>query len=339
MDARLKTTIADSMRFSGFLNLLESAIRPRMRVIFTFHRVLPPVEMGECYNPYLAITPESFDAFLTYARARFTVLPLDVLVRFEDPAPVCAITFDDGWEDNHRWAFPVLQRHRLPATVFLCAGLIGTDASIPEEALWRVHQAAGLRSHDLLSRLAALLPGAPPEMDYNRAQQLLKRIPMQRKTEILRRLEDEFGIRPRSRPSMMSWEQAKAMAAAGIAFGSHTLHHSIISVEVEPAARTELAGSLEELRARFSQETYSFAYPNGGFNASVMRLAEEAGYAASCTTQVAFVSPQSPRHALPRFGVDNLVVNDAADRFSPARARLQVLRGGLFTGGETAAYS
>lgn len=339
MDAKLKSAIAGGLRFTGILSLLESAVRSRVRVIFTFHRVLPAAEMDDCYNPYLAITPESFDAFLAYARERFTVLPLDVLVRFDRPAPVCAITFDDGWEDNHRHAFPILQRHGVPATVFLCTGLIGTEGSIPEEALWRIHQSAGGRAPELLAALAAQLRDAPAEMDYNRAQQRLKRVPMQRKTEILRRLEGEFGIRPRPRPSMMTWEQAQAMAAAGVALGSHTVSHSIVSVEDENAARAELADSMAELRSRVPQETYSFAYPNGGFNDAVTRLAEAAGYRASCTTQVAFVSPRSPRHALPRFGVDNLVVNDAAGHFSFARARLHVLRGGLFTDGEAPAYS
>ena len=343
MNLCLKSSIAEGCELSVLFRVVEILQRRRIRVIFTFHRVLPPEEMDLCYNHHLAITPRSFADFLAFATRQFHVVSLAELARAEmpSPQPLCAITFDDGWEDNHRHAFPVLKKAGVPATIFLCTGLIGTTGSIPEEALWRIHRAAsvGGREAEFGQALAASLPGAPSDLDYNLAQRLIKRLPINQKEALLAGLSARFGAQGLARPSLMDWQQVAEMAAAGIAFGSHTVRHTILSVEDEPTARRELTDSLAELQRRVPQEDYSLAYPNGGFNERVMQIAAETGYLCACTTQEGFSAPGSARQGLPRLGVDNLVVNGPAGRFSSARVRLHVLRGGLLGASEALSYS
>lgn len=70
------------------------------------------------------MTPEEFEQHCRWLSRARTVLPLEQAVengsaRRRLPAGSVALTFDDGYRELAEWAFPVLARYRLPATVFL----------------------------------------------------------------------------------------------------------------------------------------------------------------------------------------------------------------------------
>jgi peptidoglycan/xylan/chitin deacetylase (PgdA/CDA1 family) len=51
--------------------------------------------------------------------------------------PAVAVTFDDGFADNHTYALPTLLRHEIPATFFVTTGLIDTVADVFRQRSWR----------------------------------------------------------------------------------------------------------------------------------------------------------------------------------------------------------
>jgi len=85
--------------------------------------------------------------------------------------------------------------------------------------------------------------------------------------------------------AVASWEEVEALAAAGVAIGSHTRHHRRLT-ELSPAEReSELAGSLEDLRARLPEAAAVLAYPNGDHDRAVCEATRAAGYQAAYTTE------------------------------------------------------
>jgi peptidoglycan/xylan/chitin deacetylase (PgdA/CDA1 family) len=82
-----------------------------------------------------------------------------------------------------------------------------------------------------------------------------------------------------------SWDELRALAAAGVTIGSHTRHHRRLT-ELPPAEReVELAGSLAELRENVTGAAAAIAYPNGDHDDAVCTAAREAGYALAYTTE------------------------------------------------------
>lgn len=97
--------------------------RRRRTVILCYHSVHP--------NKDFSVTPAKFDQQLAWLRQHCDVVSFrDALSLPAGTRPKVAITFDDGYADNFEYAFPLLQKHSLPATFFLTAGLMDLDPEI-----------------------------------------------------------------------------------------------------------------------------------------------------------------------------------------------------------------
>ncbi len=100
---------------------------PRVPVLL-YHRM---ARSGEQIDPAAAVSQTRFDRQLGYlADAGYMCISLDRLigyVRNGQPVPnrSFVITFDDGFLDTYRLAWPVLRRRGMPATVFLVSDRIG----------------------------------------------------------------------------------------------------------------------------------------------------------------------------------------------------------------------
>ena len=100
-----------------------------------------------------------------------------------------------------------------------------------------------------------------------------------------------------------SWEQVEALAAAGVAIGSHTRHHRRLTDLSSAAREAELAGSLADLRERLPQSLAVIAYPNGAHDDAVCEAAEAAGYELGFTTEKGRNGPDANPFRLRRVSI------------------------------------
>jgi peptidoglycan/xylan/chitin deacetylase (PgdA/CDA1 family) len=76
------------------------------------------------------------------------------------------------------------------------------------------------------------------------------------------------------------------MADHGIAFGSHTLTHPILSQLPLPEVEREILASKRLIEARLHRPVRLFAYPNGkpgDYSAAIIDVVKRAGYEAALT--------------------------------------------------------
>src|SRR3989344_6897235 len=104
------------------------------------------------------IPQKAFRQQLQLIRAHFRVVPLQSLIEAWSSAPkkargMLAITFDDGYRDIFRVAWPILQDYSIPFTIFL-----PTDFIEQQKPLW-VDQLEYTINHCQINELKITPPG------------------------------------------------------------------------------------------------------------------------------------------------------------------------------------
>ena len=328
--SQIKSLLAGAASASGALRLAEGWLRGRGGMVFMLHRVLPDAELADCYNPHLAVTPETLDTFLRFLRQRAALVTLDELLQ-PHPAKALhfALTFDDGWEDNFRVALPVLESHGAPATVYLISSFVGSEERLPEERLANLRQ--GPRKTEVEEEIRGALNDAKlPAGDG--LHLAAKKMDLQRKLALLERLESRFG-RPGAKKLFVDWDQARALQSKGIQFGSHTVRHAILTAESDAVVRGELLASRLKIEKELGTKVKHFAYPSGAVDVRTANLVADAGYETAVTTAPGKVNPATPRYRIPRIALDAAALKDSRGQFSPAQTRLHLVRGMAAGGG------
>ena len=92
-------------------------------IVLAYHSISSKEEY-----PY-GVSSKAFESHLVHIKNFYNVVPVsDIITRiksggvFEDV--LIALTFDDGFKDNHDIALPLLAKHNIPATIFISTDIV-----------------------------------------------------------------------------------------------------------------------------------------------------------------------------------------------------------------------
>ncbi|MEI2701382.1 MAG: polysaccharide deacetylase family protein [Baekduia sp.] len=273
--------------------------RSHASVALLYHRV---AESGR--DPFgLAVSPAHFDEQMA------VVAGLGGVLGFEDFAGRAGrrtlapgsltVTFDDGYADNADHGLPALERHGVPASVFILTGATGSD-----RPLW-------------WDELAALIDPAAEGEAHSRAVierwRALRRLPP---AEIVARID---AIRAEAGRDPADADDARVMTAAELAaldahplvtLGAHTVRHPSLGAQPYADQVEEIRASRAALAAVVGREVTSFAYPFGRRRVDVtratMRAAREAGVGTAATVEDREIRGGCDPLAVPRWMVPDV---------------------------------
>jgi len=100
---------------------------------------------------------------------------------------------------------------------------------------------------------------------------------------------------------MMTWDQVRELAKAGVAIGNHSAAHSHMAFEPLEEAAADIARASARLEAVLGAAPRLFAYPYGEYGRALRDLVAKAGFDAAFGQQSGAASDETDPYALPRF--------------------------------------
>jgi len=310
----------ETLYFSG----LHHVMRPLfggVGAILTLHHVRPARPDAFQPNHLLEVTPEFFDQLLRRLKsAAIDVISLDEMyARFLSGAFrqrfVC-ITFDDGYKDLIRFAYPLLKQHAMPFALYI-------PTSFPDRLgeLWWVALEAAIAQN---SRVRTTIDGeervlecatvAEKQAAYDRIYRHLRG--MATEDELRRVVRDlaarhDVDMAAFCRDLCMDWQEINDLAADPlVTIGAHTVNHNMLKKMPDAAAvRAEMEMSRAVLEAALGQKPQHLAYPVGDPTSAgprEFRIAAELGFKTAVTTRPGVLFKEHRDHlmALPRISVN-----------------------------------
>jgi peptidoglycan/xylan/chitin deacetylase (PgdA/CDA1 family) len=101
----------------------------------------------------------------------------------------------------------------------------------------------------------------------------------------------------------LTWDEVRALAAAGTEIGSHTLGHRPLT-DLPPAERLrDVTASKEGIEWRLKKPVYFLAYPFGQFDDETIAILRQAGFKGACGGRIGLNKPGDNLYALKRISV------------------------------------
>ena len=284
-----------------FRIMLTSSWRRQRLAILCYHGV--SLDDEHLWDPYLYMTLADLESRFAFLREqRYNVLGLgdavERLYRRDLPERSVAVTFDDGFYDFYRHAYPLLQKYEMPATVYLTTYYCDDNRPVFDVMLsyllWK-----GQRSRADLATPAGRLQA------WHVVKQRTERetFSADDKDRLIQEISAELGVndaelRRRRILHLMTPAEVGELASAGIDVQLHTHRHRT------PLDRALCTREIVDNRVRIENITKStashFCYPSGVYRPEFIPWLEEQNVVSATTCEVGLASPSDHRLLLPR---------------------------------------
>jgi peptidoglycan/xylan/chitin deacetylase (PgdA/CDA1 family) len=290
----LKEFLLRTARQSGVFALTRRWSNKELRIL-GYHGIW--TTPGYQYGDYLFMTPEQFEQRMVWLKnSRYPVLPLAEAVKLLGegglPNNAVVITIDDGWASSYTHMLPVLEKLKLPATVYMTTWYSQHQLPITNVTV-----------DYLLSRA-----GRPPEQKAAIIADINGRPTLGERDEALRRFAAELGINDEEwhygrQFNLMTLDEIGDAHRRGLDFQLHTHCHRWGAASPDRLA-VEIAKNkavLASACSRAESDFEHFCYPSGYLNPAGDDVLKRSGIKSATMVDQGINPPGTHSYRLRRF--------------------------------------
>lgn len=347
MSQQVKLVILFVAKYLGLFTLARIVTRKGLRIL-CYHGFSDGDEHD--FKPKLFMRPETFRTRMELLRRiGFPVMKLGAAVeglkRGDLPDNATVITIDDGWLGTHAHAVPVLCEHGFAATVYVTTYYVTHRQPVfnilLQYILWRSEVSSldiGLLGPGLEGRYRLDDQVERDEMEDRLNSYATHELAADDRPGFALKLAGLLGVNiadalDRGAMSMMSVEQIRALATAGIDIQLHTHRHRFFQDD-RAVVEADIADNRAVLEPLCGRPLTHFCYPSGAYARHQIEWLVGMGVRSAATTKAGLNYISTSPYELTRFcdgesvhplefeaelnGVNDLLRN-ARRRFHPNR--------------------
>lgn len=286
--------LARGLFWSGASFLLSQLPARDSLLVLNYHRIGNPED--DLFDPgVFSATAEQFNDQISYLKRHASLVTLEEALSFiegtnKEAARRCRvlITFDDGYLDNYEIAFPILRSHGVQGVFFLATSMVGSCHIPWWDRIAYLMKTAQRRRFSLRypADLVVDIHGDGFAKSLQEVLKLYKRPENFDPERFIQELVEEAKGEdpPGTERRFLNWDEAREMTGGGMAIGSHTHSHHVLSQLEADRQYEELSKSQAIFKEQLDAEAEALAYPVGGrnsFTGQTEELARAAGYRAA----------------------------------------------------------
>ena len=299
----MKQKLKKLAHYSGIFRL-SSLINRNVLSILMYHGFfLPADKTGLTIFKSKHLNIEIFENHLKLFTKYCTPISLEAaIVSKKLPPNPIVLTFDDGYKNNYIYAFPLLKKYKVPATIFVTTGFVDRTDYLWTDRLEFIIYNTNSKNVDLYWENTKLTLELSTDEQMKKTiytiKVLLKTLPETQKISFLDNLQNLLRVEYNwdKIPSVhlpLTWDEIREMKSSGlVSIGSHTVTHPILSKCSYEKQRRELMLSRQRIIEELGEDCTLFAYPNGkinDYNHETIGLLKESGYRGAVTTGVGYI--------------------------------------------------
>ncbi len=258
--------------------------------VLTYHRIAKRTRYRHLNPRLISASPDEFGRHVRFLASHYKVVRLEQVLEAVAggrrlPKRAVLITFDDAYRDFLEVAWPILNAHRVPSTLFVPTAY----PDRPDRAFWwdRLHRCFtdprrmefgvedfGIEGTDVLQ----LHTTEQRVLALRKVTEHFKSLPHDDGMRMVDTLCAELGDESHHYDSVLRWEELYNLSHENVTLCAHTQLHPLLTRVSPLRARSEILGSQRDLQREIGQVLPVLSYPDGAHDDTVVEIARGDGF-------------------------------------------------------------